>query len=205
MDIDSGEGQEIVEPDEEAIRDCLSENAPLRIDPEGYKIAAVLMPLLYGKKGWDVLLTKRTEHLKHHKGEISFPGGHKEPGDPHLMFTALRETEEEVGIPPQKVKVLGRLDDITTITGFRVRPYVGVVENPVQLCADPEEIDEILIFPLREFMDKKRLTVQTHDIGGSLYDIYFFKFPDHVVWGATARIIVRFMEKCAGYELRAST
>ncbi len=188
------------EPDEEQIKNLLSKDTPHRIAPEGYKIAAVLMPLLYGKNGWDLLLTRRAQQLKHHKGEISFPGGHKEPGDPHLMFTALREAEEEVGIPPHEVNVLGRLDDMTTITGFRIRPYVGAVSSPLQFCPDPEEIDEIIIYPLREFTEPGRLITRIYDRNGEPYPIYFFQFPGHVVWGATARIIVRFMERCMGFK-----
>ncbi|MFO8057347.1 MAG: CoA pyrophosphatase [bacterium] len=199
MDAGDKQGEVQREPDEEAIKECLSKNAPVRIEPEGYKIAAVLVPLLYGNKGWDLLLTRRTQRLKHHKGEISFPGGHREPGDPHLMFTALRETEEEVGISPDQVNVLGRLDDIITITGFRVRPYVGVVPAGVELKADPREIEEVLIFPLREFMEPERLTTKAYDWDGVAYPVHFFHFPENVVWGATARIIVQFLCKCMGF------
>jgi len=184
---------------EDDIRDRLNSRSVIKIDPSGLRIAAVLVPLF--KKGgrWHVLLTRRSENVEHHKGEISFPGGHMDPGDPDLAYTALRETEEEVGIPAGEVRVLGRLDDIATLTGFYVRPFVGVIAYPFKEDVSNQEIDEVIALPLSSFMLPENFERMTKTWWGKEYQVFFFHVGGHTVWGATARILKQFIEVVLGF------
>ncbi len=188
------------EPEESEIKSALAAWEPRRIDPEGMKIAGVLIPILKKDGKWHVVLTRRTDKVEHHKGEISFPGGHYEEDDPDLEYTALRETEEEIGVPAGKVRVLGRLDDKITITGFRIRPYVGVIPYPIEFTPQEEEIAEILILPLSEFMKPENLTVQNWKKGSDDYPVYFYRIKGYTVWGATAKILKHFLEVGMGHK-----
>jgi 8-oxo-dGTP pyrophosphatase MutT (NUDIX family) len=141
-----------------------------------------------------VLLTRRTQKVKHHKGEISFPGGHKDPGDADLVETALREAEEEVGIAGSEVRVLGRLDDISTITGFRIRPFVGVIPYPFEARLDRRETAEVFTLPLYRFLEPDGFRLAEFTKDGVPYPVYYFSIDGYNVWGATAKIMVQFLE-----------
>ena len=182
------------EPAAEEIRTFLEARHPRRIEPQEFKIAAVLVPIFQKGGHWHVLLTRRTQTVEHHKGEISFPGGHHDPEDASHEATALRETFEEVGVPPGQVQILGRLDDISTATGFRIRPFVGVIPYPFDFQPAPLEIAEIIILPIFKFMDPARMTMQMWKRGDKDYPVYYFKFDKYTVWGATARILKHFLD-----------
>ena len=187
------------EPSQEEIRALLQRRRPREVDPGDLKLAAVLVPLFMKEGRWHVLLTRRTNTVEHHKGEISFPGGHRDPEDKDFLSTALRETEEEVGIPRESVRVLGRLDDYVTITGFRIRPFVGVIPYPFVTRVSPEEIAEVLLVPLKEFMLPGRMRTEEFTRNGSSFPVYFFSVEGQVVWGATARILKSFLELVYGF------
>src|SRR6056297_1110083 len=125
--------------------------------PDGpLRPAAVLVPLVDRADGLTVLLTERTAHLHAHAGQISFPGGAFEPGDADAVAAALRETEEEVGLAPEQVEVVGRLDTYVTRTGFEVTPVVGLVRPPVLLRPDPFEVADVFEVPLDFILDPAR-------------------------------------------------
>jgi 8-oxo-dGTP pyrophosphatase MutT (NUDIX family) len=141
------------------------------------------------------VLTKRTETVRHHKGQVSFPGGSFEPADGDLLYTALRESYEEVGIRPAHVEILGRLDDLSTFsTSYTISPFVGVIPYPYPFHPDPVEVAHVFDAPLTLLADPavRRRYVRTRDDGARLED-YEFHVDGHVIWGATARIIQHFL------------
>jgi 8-oxo-dGTP pyrophosphatase MutT (NUDIX family) len=157
--------------------------------------AAVLVPLVSRPDGLSVLLTQRTPHLIHHGGQISFPGGRMESGDASPEAAALRETEEEIGLKPALVDLLGRLDDYVTVTGFHVVPVVGLLQPPLALIPDPFEVAEVFEVPLRFVMDpanhqrRSRITDQ-----GVERFFYALPYEGRTIWGATAAMLVNLYE-----------
>ncbi|MBI4279212.1 MAG: CoA pyrophosphatase [Armatimonadetes bacterium] len=153
------------------------------------------MPLYAAGDDLYVLLTKRTDEVEHHKGQISFPGGAREPGDRDLLATALREAEEEVGIARSDVEILGEMDDVETyVSGFVITPFVGVIPYPYPLRPNPREIQELVFVPLITFLDPANMRVEYRDRGGVKVPLYFYQHGEHVIWGATARIVKDFVE-----------
>ncbi len=160
------------------------------IEDAGLRRAAVLVPLYADGGETFVLFTKRTETVEHHKGQISFPGGAVDSQDPDLLATALRETNEELGITSDRIRVLGTLDDASAlVSGFVITPFVGVIPYPYPLTASPHEISEIVTVPLRAFREPKSLRVEVVERGGDRMNTYFYRFGGHEIWGVTARII----------------
>jgi 8-oxo-dGTP pyrophosphatase MutT (NUDIX family) len=142
-----------------------------------------------------LLLTKRTETVRHHKGQVSFPGGSFELADGDLRTTALRESYEEVGIRPEHVSILGRLDDLETFsTSFTISPFVGVIPYPYSFRPNPLEVATVFDAPLSVLANPtvQRTYVRTRDDGATIED-YEFHINGHVIWGATARIIHHFL------------
>jgi len=156
--------------------------------------AAVLVPLLYKNGEWHVLVTQRTETVGHHKGQISFPGGACEPQDADLLETALRETFEEIGVPPETVEVLGVLDDSPTVTNFVVTPYVGVIPNPFRYQLNQQEVAAAIEVPLSFLRNQGNLHMEQREHGGRTYDMPFWNFGAYTIWGATAWILKRFLD-----------
>lgn len=161
------------------------------------KSAAVLIPILNDPQGLQVLLTQRAGHLRSHAGQISFPGGSQEPQDESLTATALRETEEEIGLPGKYVEVMGRLGDYFTISGFRVTPVVGLIEREVSLTADPSEVEEIITVPLNHLMDPSVFKMEEHRHENLVRSYYSTYYEQHRIWGVTAGIIMGFYEQLA--------
>ena len=189
----------MTEPSPDDIRSALARHVPRELPIGGCREAAVLIPLQLVEGCWRVLLTRRTRTVEHHKGEISFPGGRRDADDPDLLATALRESEEEVGIPPDGVEVLGRLDDIYTISNYRVRPYVGRIPHPFHPKLEPAEIEELLLLPLAGFVAPGGLAETIICRAGSPYSIYFFRVAGCTVWGATGKIMKQFLEVGLGF------
>ena len=159
----------------------------------GLKKAAVLM-LFYPKNGeLYVLLTKRTEDVEHHKGQISFPGGSHDEVDNDLVVTALRESEEEIGLPRELVRVLGLFDEYETPSGFAITPVVACTEALPPLRPHAAEVAEILEVPLSLFMDKRNERVEQRAPFGVPLNVYFYRFGEHEIWGATAAILRSFL------------
>ena len=163
--------------------------------------AAVLLPvILRGSFQGDstLLFTRRTDTLEHHRGQISFPGGTAEEGDESLFATALRETEEEVGLLREHVTVIGRLDTYVTGTGFEITPIVGIVKAPFPLAIDPFEVAEVFEVPLSFILDPNNHRRTTRDFEHRTRIFFVLPFENRNIWGATAGMLVNLAEVLAG-------
>ncbi|MGB8855264.1 MAG: CoA pyrophosphatase [Burkholderiales bacterium] len=156
----------------------------------GVTPAGVLVALVNRDDGVNVVLTQRTDHLSDHAGQISFPGGRAEEHDRDIIHTALRESEEEIGLASAQVEVLGKLPDYFTVTGYCVTPVVGWVEAPVSFKPDPFEVAEIFEVPLAFFLDPGNH--QRHSLMRDGRERYYVAMPynDRYIWGATAGMLV---------------
>ncbi|MES2152757.1 MAG: CoA pyrophosphatase [Pseudomonadota bacterium] len=153
--------------------------------------ASVLVPLVRRPGGLTLLLTQRTAHLTDHAGQISFPGGRAEDHDASAIETALRETQEEIGLHRRHIDVIGSMPDYVTGTGYRVTPVVGVVTPPFELQADPNEVAEIFEVPLAFLMDganHRRLSFELPD-GSGRRVFYAMPYERFFIWGATAGML----------------
>jgi len=159
--------------------------------------AAVLVPLIDYPGGMAVLLTQRTQHLSAHAGQISFPGGRIEEDDPDAVAAALRETEEEVGLPRERVSVIGRLDTYVTGTGFEITPIVGIVAPPFALAIDPYEVAEAFEVPLAFILDPRNHQRIERAVGARSRCYFVLPFEGRNIWGATAGILVNLAEVLA--------
>jgi len=156
---------------------------------EGGRRAAVLVPILPAPEGVRVLYTVRTDVLKDHAGQVSFPGGSLEPGDGSPRDTALREAEEEVDLRPELVEIIGELDEVyIPPSDFLVRPVVGLLRPEAELVMAPEEVEEIFSVPLAELMSPKALKEVVWEREGRLYEVRVFAVGGYEIWGATAAI-----------------
>lgn len=162
--------------------------------------ASVLLPIVDRPGGMTVLLTQRTDHLNHHAGQISFPGGRVEPEDEDAVATALRETHEEIGIPPEKVEVVGTLDPYRTGTGFLITPVVGFVEPDFTLELDTFEVAEAFEVPLSFVLDAANHERHSREFQGVERFFYVLPYEGRYIWGATAGMLVGFFARVAGLE-----
>lgn len=156
--------------------------------------AAVLVPLVMRPEALTVLLTQRAAHLAAHAGQISFPGGSVEASDKDSIDTALRETQEEVGLPRDYVEVIGRLDTYITGTGFEVTPVVGLVRAPYPAKPDPFEVAEIFEVPLDFVIDPLNHERHSRDVQGRSRSFYVVPYQNRYIWGATAGMLVNLAE-----------
>ena len=154
------------------------------------RAASVLVPVVDRSDGLTVLFTRRTEHLAHHAGQISFPGGRAEPGDGSPEATALRETEEEIGLGPRHVEVIGRLQDYCTATGYCITPVVGLLRPPLELRPDASEVAEVFEVPLPFLLDPANHRRDSLLRDGQRREFYAMPYGDYYIWGATAGILV---------------
>ncbi len=152
--------------------------------------AAVLVPLVNRAGGLTVLLTQRSADLPDHPGQISFPGGRVEPTDPDLGYAALRETEEEVGLPRDRITLLGMLAAYETVTGFRVTPVVGWVEPPFPVHPDPVEVADVFEVPLAFLLEPANQQRHFRMQGDRRRDYYAIPYGDRYIWGATAAMLL---------------
>ncbi|MBN2751938.1 MAG: CoA pyrophosphatase [Rhodospirillaceae bacterium] len=160
--------------------------------------AGVLVPLVERDEGLSLLLTKRTDHLHHHPGQISFPGGRKEDDDPTLTATALRETEEEIGLAPESVRVLGVLPQYVTLSAYAITPVVGVVSQPFSVRPDPFEVADVFEVPLSHVLNPAHHQRHFREENGTRRGYYAIPFGDRLIWGATAGILVNFSRLMVG-------
>lgn len=151
--------------------------------------AAVLVPLIDHASGMSVLLTRRTEELPDHAGQIAFPGGRKDLSDLSPEDTALRETEEEVGIDRIQIQVIGRLTAHDTRTGYRVVPVIGVVDPPLTLSPEPSEVAHIFEVPLDFVLDPANHRLEAYRGAESGRKFRAIPFGEHYIWGLTARVL----------------
>jgi len=175
---------------EKKLRQALSDRQKLYISDAHRISSAVLIPL-YKKQGeYHILFIQRTDRVRDHKGQISFPGGAYEEGDDNLCQTALREAAEEVGLAAEDVEVLGELDDLRTIgSGYVISPFVARMPWPYQLKVDEWETEEIIEVPLSVLLDKSNVNRDKTILEGQEIDQYYYHYQDKVIWGATARIL----------------
>src|SRR5882724_11131641 len=163
--------------------------------------AAVLVPIVDQPGGLTILLTQRTAHLSDHAGQIAFPGGRIEPTDAHPVAAALREAEEEVGLPESHVEIVGRLDTYITGTGFEIIPVVGLVRAPYPARPDPYEVAEIFEVPLDFVIDPLNLQRGTREWKGATRTFFALPYGHRYIWGATAGMLVNLAEVLAEGEL----
>ena len=156
------------------------------------KPAGVLVPIMERQGGLSVLLTQRAADLKHHAGQVSFPGGRMEEGDADVREAALRETHEEVGIEPQLVDVIGYLDSMPTITGFAVTPVVGLIQGGIELVVDRTEVDYAFEVPLDYLLDESNDRLCSREFEGRQFRLVEFHYNDERIWGATAYMLLAF-------------
>jgi 8-oxo-dGTP pyrophosphatase MutT (NUDIX family) len=151
--------------------------------------AAVLMPLIEHTDQLTMLFTVRAKHLKHHGGQISFPGGKQELTDNNLAETALRETHEEVGIEASSINVIGSLPSYRTITGYQVAPFVGFVRADVSLAFDKNEVEEVFEVPINYLVNQQNYFTHWITRNGTRHPVYFITWKQYTIWGATAAFI----------------
>jgi 8-oxo-dGTP pyrophosphatase MutT (NUDIX family) len=158
--------------------------------------AAVMIPLIRCDRpgDYDLLLTLRADTVEHHKGQVSFPGGAADTADTDEIATALRETEEEVGIPPSDIRILGTLNAIAASSHFHITPVVGLLDHPPHLTLQPSEVAEVFYVPLSFFSDPANETAETRLIERLLRKVYFYRYGGHTIWGITAVIIRQFLQ-----------
>lgn len=150
--------------------------------------SAVLVPFFMYNEEMYLLFTERTETVEHHKGEISFPGGMCEPDDADAVATALREANEEIGLPLHSVEVLGMFDDYTTKTGFCITPVVGFIQELPLLAINIQEVAQALSVPASVFLADADRETTFHDSEGSAIQIFYYNYGSYEIWGATAAI-----------------
>ncbi|MDE0392724.1 MAG: CoA pyrophosphatase [Rhodospirillales bacterium] len=160
--------------------------------------AAVLVAVIEREGAHSVLLTRRAERLARHAGQISFPGGRADPGDGTPQKTALREAEEEIGLPQANVQIMGRLDDYLVGTGYRITPVVGFVAAPPAFEPDTQEVAEVFEVPLPFVMDPANYGRDKLTVGGVERRFYVLPYGAYHIWGATAAILVNFRDAVRG-------
>lgn len=158
------------------------------------KPACILIPLYNFKNRWSVILTKRTQRVETHKGEISFPGGAVDEEDSSFEITAIRETKEEIGIPKKFISVVGKMSPLPTITGFLVHPFVAIITKEIRVTLNKNEVEKIIIVPLSFFVKHNPEIKKGYRFMGINYKIYNYYFKNEKIWGATARIIKYFVD-----------
>ncbi len=180
---------------EKKLRQALSQRQKLCISDPRRTPSAVLIPL-YKKHGeYYILFIQRTDRVRDHKGQISFPGGAYEECDDNLLQTALREAAEEVGLAAEDVEVIGELDDYRTIgSNYVISPFVGRMPWPYQLKVDEWETEEVIEVPLSVLLDKSNVSQDKDILEGEEIDQYYYHYQDKVIWGATARILNQFLD-----------
>lgn len=157
--------------------------------------AAVLAPIIAGAAGYDLILTKRSSALKHHPGQIAFPGGKQDDTDVDLIDTALREAEEEIGLPREHTQILGNFASHETVTGFSVTPVVALVTQEFEAQAEIGEVAEVFRVPLAHVLDSDQFVIESRRWRGQRRSYYAVPYGPYYIWGATARILRAWTEQ----------
>jgi len=176
----------------------LRQRLPLNPSPHptaspGLVPAGVLVPLFLKAEELYLLFTQRTLTVKDHRGQNSFPGGVRDPGDPDLLATALRETEEEIGLDHRVVEVLGTLPPVDTITGYTITAFVGLIPHPYEFRPNPLEVERLLTLPLEGFIPPERWSSGPYIFQGRTTRVCCWRHNQEVIWGATARILLNLL------------
>jgi 8-oxo-dGTP pyrophosphatase MutT (NUDIX family) len=183
------------------ITNALKSHSPRAITGDGYKPAAVLIPIQEKNDGDYLVLTQRADHLNHHSGQIAFPGGRVDDSDADEMDAALRESHEEIGIHPRDVRVLGRLDQIDAAYGYRVTPFVGVIPPQYEFRLNPAETAAVSSVPIAALLEPANFVVNDY-LSPRGQPSYHFYVNGWDVWGVTARILVQFLELVYDFKVR---
>jgi 8-oxo-dGTP pyrophosphatase MutT (NUDIX family) len=183
----------------DVIADALRQRAARKADHTDFRQAAVLLPLYVIDAGPHLVLTKRTELVPTHKGQISFPGGGFEEADGDLLATALRESREEIGLRPEDVEIVGTLDDTVTVTSRHVvRPFVGFVPHPYPYRLDPFEIERLIHLPISALLRGAPFREETWEREGRPVTVFLYEHAGDTIWGLTARVLKQFIEVAGG-------
>lgn len=180
----------------EQIRQALAEYTPRKVDNPSAAPAAVLI-LIYDRDGEPhVLFTERTHKVEHHKGQISFPGGACDDTDDCGETTALRETYEEIGVKPEDVTIIGQLDEMVTVSNFKVTPYVGILatQSEYPFVLNKQEVERVVQVPLSFLLDERNMELEMREHQGREVLVPAFNYNGHRIWGATARMLHQFVE-----------
>ncbi len=173
----------------------LKERRPKLLEKkDDLKDASVLIPLIKEREEIKLLFTKRTMQVENHKGQISFPGGIVEKADNTFLDTALRETEEEIGLKRDMIEILGQIDDtLTLVSNYIIHPFVGYIPFRPSLKENPHEVEEIIFVPLKWLLDERWKVTQIK-WEGDYYNSIVFEYNNHIIWGATARILKNLLD-----------
>ncbi len=183
------------------IADVLRARAPKRIVGSHFRPAAVLMPVQERDDDDYFVLTKRAAHLNHHRGQVAFPGGRVDTGDPGELEAALRESHEEIGIEPSDVRILGQLDQVMGAYGFLITPFVGMIPSSYEFRLNPRETAAVFTVPISALLNPSSVTVADH-LSSHGEPVYHFYFDGWDIWGATARMILQFLELVYDYQVK---
>lgn len=186
------------------IKERLSHAETPPVAPPGLLPAGVLAPLFLAEGELHLLFTQRTFTLKDHQGQISFPGGVQDPQDPDLLTTALRETEEEIGLRPEVVEVLGTLNPVATVTGYWIAPFAGLIPYPYDFRPNPLEVRRLLTYPVKEFFPPERWHTGDYTYKGRVVRVCCWRLGDTTIWGATARMLLDFLARLGENPLEIS-
>jgi 8-oxo-dGTP pyrophosphatase MutT (NUDIX family) len=180
-----------------AIRAALEAAGPGQdhpIERTGIRASAVLAAFYEEHDETQLIFTRRAQHLRSHRGEVSFPGGARDESDVDLVHTALREAWEEIALPPESVEIVGELDHLTTVTSRSfIVPFVGVLAGRPELEANPDEVEAILHVPLPMLLDPEAFHGERWGLPGMDRPVYFFDVPGDTIWGATAAMLVNLL------------
>jgi 8-oxo-dGTP pyrophosphatase MutT (NUDIX family) len=175
------------------LRAILGARPAVEIDAPKLKRASVLIPLIPEEAGWSLLFSRRSANLAAHSGQIAFPGGGVEEGEP-LEAAAVREAHEEVGIAAERVELIGRLDDLITNSGFLVAPFVGVIDQRIDYVLQATEVDEVFEVPIEALLRPEQPEVSYVAFRSKRYPAYFYRYEQHEIWGLTGRILKHFLD-----------
>lgn len=177
----------------ERLRERLAQRAAIEIDAPQYRRACVLIPIIHDRGSWSLLFSRRSANLAAHSGQIAFPGGAAEEGEP-LEIAAVREAEEEVGIARDAVELIGRLDDVVTNSGFLVAPFVGIIRARIDYVLQESEVDEVFEVPIDALLDPALPQVRYVAFRKKEYPAYFYPYGQHEIWGLTGRMLKEFLD-----------
>ncbi|HEY0371455.1 MAG TPA: CoA pyrophosphatase [Thermoanaerobaculia bacterium] len=175
------------------LRELLAHRSAVEIVAPQHRRASVLVPLIRNGAGYSILLTRRSENLASHGGQIAFPGGAVEAGE-ELHEAAIREAQEEVGIRPADVELIGRLDDLITHSGFLVAPFVGVIHEPVAYVIQESEVVEVFEVPIEALLDVRNPEVRYVPFRRKEFPAYFYRYREYEIWGLTGRMVKAFLD-----------
>lgn len=174
---------------QDPIHQILSAHPKKKVSLKDFKPSAVLAPLFIKEGEETLLFTVRNDRVRHHKGEVCFPGGVYDRSDHNLLNTALRECQEELGLQKQDIEILGELDDLITPTYYRITPFVGKIPHPYPLIVNAKEIAETIEVPLSFFLDETHLKEKTVEYFGESHQVPLYEWKGYPIWGATGRVV----------------